>query len=47
VTLRQRAVIPRRRAAANPESKNTGLWNMDSGSSLRLPRNDAEQGAPS
>jgi hypothetical protein len=25
-------VIPGRRAAASPESMNTGLWNMDSGS---------------
>ena len=24
-------VIPGRRNAANPESRNTGLWNMDSG----------------
>jgi len=24
-------VIPGRRAAANPEAMNTGLWNIDSG----------------
>ena len=27
----QRVVIPGRRAAANPESKDRGFWNMDSG----------------
>ena len=30
-TFEPHFVIPGRRGAANPESMNTGLWNMDSG----------------
>jgi hypothetical protein len=38
-------VIPGRRAAANPESMHTRLWNMDSGFGLRPPRNDNSSGS--
>jgi hypothetical protein len=36
----QDTVIPPRREAANPGSRNIGLWNLDSEFGLRSPRND-------
>jgi hypothetical protein len=37
---KKRNVIPGCRAAVDPETMNTGLWNMDSGFGRRPPRND-------